>query len=157
MRPVTVSQWVSVTLAHPFPKLPWGKGFFLSALSTTDTEMREWLCFVACRTLAPQPGVKPGPPALEAWSLNHWTVRDVPGDDSLGSVIIILLMLVITGARNISFIQPIFYIHHFLDCLKTKRLSYFFKSLTSMYVCFISQLPALVLQKVNFSSTLWKK
>ena len=63
---------------------------------------------MACRILAPQSGVKPGLPALEAWSLNHWTARDVPGDDDLGSVIIILLMLVVTGARYISFIQPIF-------------------------------------------------
>lgn len=27
------------------------------------------------RTLVPQPGVEPAPPAWETWSLNHWTVR----------------------------------------------------------------------------------
>ena len=27
--------------------------------------------------LVPQPGIKPGPPALEAWSLGHWTTREV--------------------------------------------------------------------------------
>ena len=32
----------------------------------------------ACRILVPQPGVKPTPPAVEAWSLNHWTTREVP-------------------------------------------------------------------------------
>ena len=33
----------------------------------------------AClRDLAPQPGVEPGPPALGAWSLTHWTTREVP-------------------------------------------------------------------------------
>ena len=26
----------------------------------------------------PQPGIKPMPPAVEAWSLNHWTTREVP-------------------------------------------------------------------------------
>ena len=26
----------------------------------------------------PQPGIQPGPLALEAWSLNPWTTRDVP-------------------------------------------------------------------------------
>ena len=28
--------------------------------------------------LLPQPGIKPTPPTLEAQSLNHWTVREVP-------------------------------------------------------------------------------
>ena len=26
----------------------------------------------------PQPGIEPGPPALEAWSLSHWTTMEVP-------------------------------------------------------------------------------
>ena len=29
--------------------------------------------------LVPQPGIEPGPPALEAQSLNHWTTWEVPG------------------------------------------------------------------------------
>ena len=32
----------------------------------------------ACGTLVPQPGIEPVPPALQAWSLNHWTAREVP-------------------------------------------------------------------------------
>ena len=32
----------------------------------------------ACRISVPQPRVKPVPLALEAWSLNHWTAREVP-------------------------------------------------------------------------------
>ena len=28
--------------------------------------------------LVPQPGMEPGPPALGAWSLSHWTTREVP-------------------------------------------------------------------------------
>ena len=28
--------------------------------------------------LAPWPGIEPGPPALGAWSLSHWTTREVP-------------------------------------------------------------------------------
>ena len=31
------------------------------------------LCQAACGFLVPWPGIKPVPPALEAWSLNHWT------------------------------------------------------------------------------------
>ena len=28
--------------------------------------------------LVPQPGMEPTPPALDVWSLNHWTVKEVP-------------------------------------------------------------------------------
>ena len=28
--------------------------------------------------LVPWPGIEPRPPALGAWSLNHWTIREVP-------------------------------------------------------------------------------
>ena len=33
---------------------------------------------VGCGILVPHPGIEPVPPALEAWSLNHWTAREVP-------------------------------------------------------------------------------
>ena len=33
---------------------------------------------VACGILVPRPGIEPRPPAVEAWSLNHWTAREVP-------------------------------------------------------------------------------
>ena len=36
------------------------------------------LCHRACRILVPQPGIKPMPSAVEAQSLNHWTIREVP-------------------------------------------------------------------------------
>ena len=32
----------------------------------------------ACRILVSQPGIEPVPPAVEVWSLNHWTAREVP-------------------------------------------------------------------------------
>jgi len=34
-------------------------------------------CHVACGILVLQPGIKPSPPALEVWSLNHWTTGEV--------------------------------------------------------------------------------
>ena len=37
-----------------------------------------WPCRMACGILVPRPGIEPMPPALEAWSLNHWTTREVP-------------------------------------------------------------------------------
>ena len=33
----------------------------------------------ACGILVPQPGIEPAPPAVEAWSSNYWTAREVPG------------------------------------------------------------------------------
>ena len=41
--------------------------FFLAACTT-------------CGILVPRPGIEPAPPALEAWSLKHWTAREVPRD-----------------------------------------------------------------------------
>ena len=37
---------------------------------------------MACGILVPGPGIEPAPPALEAWSPNHWTTREVPADQS---------------------------------------------------------------------------
>ena len=37
-----------------------------------------WLCHTARGILVSQPGIKPMPPAVEAWSLNHWTTREAP-------------------------------------------------------------------------------
>ena len=36
-----------------------------------------FLRHVACRILVPQPEIKPGPPALETWSLNPQTAKAV--------------------------------------------------------------------------------
>ena len=33
---------------------------------------------MACVILVPRAGIEPTPPAVEAWSLNHWTAREVP-------------------------------------------------------------------------------
>ena len=32
----------------------------------------------ACGILTPQPGIEPMRPAVEVWSLNHWTAREIP-------------------------------------------------------------------------------
>ena len=36
-----------------------------------------WPHCTACRILVPGPGIEPTPPAVEAWSLNSWTTREV--------------------------------------------------------------------------------
>ena len=40
-----------------------------------------WPRCTACEILVPQPGIKPGPPAVEAQSPNHWIAREFPKFD----------------------------------------------------------------------------
>ena len=37
-----------------------------------------WSYHVACGILVLWPGIEPSPPMVEAWSLNHWTIREFP-------------------------------------------------------------------------------
>ena len=37
-----------------------------------------WSPHVASGILVPQPGIEPVPPAVEAWSPNHWIAKEVP-------------------------------------------------------------------------------
>ena len=55
------------------------------------------LCFylfggLACRILVPQPGIELVHPALEAWSLNHWTATDFP------TLEVVFELLLVAGA-----------------------------------------------------------
>ena len=38
----------------------------------------------------PWPGIEPEPPALGAWSFNHWTTREVPGQWKADTMLILL-------------------------------------------------------------------
>lgn len=47
-------------------------------LSCVSVSFIYWLHCAACCILVPRPGIEPVLPALGAWSLNHWTTRDIP-------------------------------------------------------------------------------
>ena len=49
-----------------------------------------WQCCEACRILVPWPGTEPMPAAVERWSSNHWTAREVPLFSSLTLIIRLL-------------------------------------------------------------------
>ena len=49
-----------------------GKACDLKVKAKSD---RNW--FVHVGILVPGPGIKPVPPAVEAWSPNHWTARRI--------------------------------------------------------------------------------
>ena len=69
----------------------WHAGSLVSACGLLSRGTRDLRCgmrdllVAACgllscgmRDLVPLPGIKPGPPALGAQSLTHWTTREVP-------------------------------------------------------------------------------
>ena len=55
----------------------WGHGII--PVSRTDPTFLVffWSHGIACGILLPRQGMEPTSPALEAWSLNHWTTREV--------------------------------------------------------------------------------
>ena len=50
--------------------------FLVAARGLLSWRMRTLSC--GMRDLVPRPGIEPGPPALGAQSLTHWTTREVP-------------------------------------------------------------------------------
>ena len=48
----------------------------------------------ACGILVPLPRIKPAPPALEVWSLNHWTSGEVPQVDLRNQRVLAAIVLV---------------------------------------------------------------
>ena len=59
-----------------FTSTRWGKCFLLPCFLSVFFFFF-WPLHAACGFLVPLSGIEPVPPALEAWSLNHWTAREV--------------------------------------------------------------------------------
>ena len=69
---------ISEHLQH-FDSKPMNFFFFnLESFSVQNFLIYFWPRHMACGILVPWLGIEPAPPALEAWSLNHWTAREVP-------------------------------------------------------------------------------
>ena len=83
-------------------------GALYSVFRKEVKKVGEWEHFVlahelfSCgmQDLLPWPGMEPGPRALGAWSLSHWTTRKVPR--------VILLIIIIDIQLGIGFIEGIF-------------------------------------------------
>ena len=52
-------------------------------------------CYLATEGLScgmldpvPQPGIEPGPPALGAWGLSHWTAKEIPSMTLFGGSVV---------------------------------------------------------------------
>ena len=76
--PVRISQDLLQSLVSVTP--PWS--FPNEGLLLTASASFLFLCHPACGILVPQPEIGPVPLAVEAWSLNHWTTREVPASAS---------------------------------------------------------------------------
>ena len=55
-----------------------------------------------CEILAPQQWIEPLPPAVEMWSLNHWTTREVPNQDFKSNVLNMLKELKETMSKELN-------------------------------------------------------
>ena len=53
--------------------------FFFTATGPFSCVMQILCC--SMWDLVPWPGIKPRPPALGVWNLNHWTTREVPNGE----------------------------------------------------------------------------
>ena len=51
--------------------------FIFIYLAAPSLSCSMWALSCIISDLVPRPGVKPGPPALEAQSLSHWTTREI--------------------------------------------------------------------------------
>ena len=58
--------------------------------------------------LVPQSGIKPRPPALGAWSLSHWTTREVPLSFSDTQLVWGFLILCVRGVLRYNFSKETF-------------------------------------------------
>ena len=76
---------VCLYISHLSPVTCWRLSVFLSVTILVGLTwflpvvyLTFWPHHISHGTLVTQPGIEPLPPALEAWSLNHWTTRKVP-------------------------------------------------------------------------------
>ena len=75
--------------------------------------------------LVPWPGIEPGPPALGAGSLSHWTTREVPGSSFLD--------LVWLGSNSIS-VSKLFKLNKFADTQKNHIVNIKFKNVLHKFI-----------------------
>ena len=72
-----------------------------------------WAFSCSMQDLVPWPGMGPGPPTLGAWSLNHWTTREVPavlflifwGTSMLSSIVAAPIYIPTNDAPGLAFLH----------------------------------------------------
>ena len=63
-----------------------------------------WPRYKACGILVPPPGIGPGPSAVEVWSPNNWTTKDVPAFFSRRQILRIL-----RAGKDLRFIHSLYF------------------------------------------------
>ena len=153
-------------------------GIFVAAceILTAACGIFSWGMQALCcglQDLVPWPGIKPGPPALGAWSLNHWPTREVP------RVCLVLLesARVFQNDYHFSFSQSmnehsccstylqIFGVVSFLDFSHSNRyvvlicsslMTYDVKHLFTFIICIFSHLSSVCLYLFTLIICMWK-
>ena len=74
-------------LGNPMDRGAWWATVHGGRKELDTTEQSSMCTYVACGTLVPQPGIEPGPLAVEAQSLNHWTNKEIPVNLCFSSVL----------------------------------------------------------------------
>ena len=84
---------------------------------------------VVCGILVPRPGIELMPSAMEAWSLNHWTTREVPRSYLFGVWVVkyrveTAPLLAEPSAREVVFSlsSALSYVHYFLTLCRETEL-----------------------------------
>ena len=72
----------------------WLLWVLVAACRIYSCSMRTLSCGMHVGSNSP-PGIEPGPPALGAWSLTHWTTREVPVQTALKEIIRLLFCFLI--------------------------------------------------------------
>ena len=70
-----------------------------------------------CGILVLQPRIRPSPPTMEAWSLNHWTAREVQANTSI--------LAHSRFAVNACWVEYIAYLSLIILKINLKKLVYF--------------------------------
>ena len=153
-------------------------GIFVAAceILTAACGIFSWGMQALCcglQDLVSWPGIKPGPPALGAWSLNHWPTREVP------RVCLVLLesARVFQNDYHFSFSQSmnehsccstylqIFGVVSFLDFSHSNRyvvlicsslMTYDVKHLFTFIICIFSHLSSVCLYLFTLIICMWK-
>ena len=68
-------QWIRLLLKNIYSLFPFSQCIEVVYFTTKPPTPHFWS--EACRILVPQAGIEPKLPTVEAWSLNHWTTREV--------------------------------------------------------------------------------
>ena len=112
--PISSQTWRNVKSSFLISSHLWSQSInsFFTPSTTANITYHSVLFFFGCATqlggfLFPDQRLNPCPPAVEVWSLNHWTARELPPLQSW--IIIIFSILVLFDLNLVCILLPSYY------------------------------------------------